>query len=74
MLILTHKTTIDMTKTGRNQSLKGALRELLSNYVSGRIPDRRWTWIMEVLDSDILTRAERLDYVTSINRTVPVGL
>ena len=63
-----------MTKAGRTRSLTSALRELLSNYVAGRIPDRRWNWIMEVLDSDVLTRAERLEYVVAINRTVPVAI
>ncbi len=60
-----------MAKAGKNKSLANALRELLSYYVAGRIPDRRWNWIMEVLDSGILTGAERLEYVTAVNRAVP---
>jgi len=63
-----------MVKAVKNRSLATALRELLSNYVSGRIPDRRWNWIMEVLDSGIMTGAERLEYVTAINQTVPVRI
>ena len=67
----TYKLYIDMAEARKNRSLAKALGELLSNYVTGRIPDRRWTWIMEVLDSGILTGAERLEYVTAVNRTVP---
>lgn len=44
-----------------------ALVELLENYVAGRISDRRWQRIMEVLDSDILNRQERLEYVANVN-------
>jgi len=66
-----NKTQIDMAKAGKNRILAKALRELLSNYVSGRIPDRRWAWIMEVLDSGMLTRAQRLEYVIAINQDLP---
>ncbi len=73
----THKLYIDMAKardmvkTRKSRNLAKALGELLSNYVTGRIPDRRWNWIMEVLDSGTLTGAQRLEYVTAVNRTVP---
>ena len=66
-----NKILIDMARAGKNRSLKKALGELLSNYVSGRIPDRRWNWIMEVLDSGLLTRAQRLEYVIAINQNLP---
>ena len=63
-----------MAKAVKNRSLTKALGELLFNYVAGRIPDRRWNWIMEVLDSGILTRAQRLEYVTAINQNLPARL
>jgi hypothetical protein len=47
-----------------------ALVELLENYVAGRISDRRWRRIMEVLDSGVLNRQERLEYVASLNQTM----
>ena len=61
-----------MAKEGRNKNLAKALSELLANYVSGRIPDRRWTWIMDVLDSGTLTGSERLEYVTQLNQKMPM--
>ena len=57
-----------MAKIGKNKNLAKALSELLANYISGRIPDRRWSWIMEVLDSGTLSGAERLEYVTQVNQ------
>ena len=62
-----NKKANDMAKK-KNRSLSKALSQLLANYVSGRIPDRRWRWIMEVLDSGMLTRREQLEYVTEVNR------
>jgi hypothetical protein len=62
-----------MAKIGKSKTLTKALSVLLSNYISGRIPDRRWNWIMEVLDSGTLTGAERLEYVTQINQRMLTG-
>jgi hypothetical protein len=50
--------------------MRTALAELLENYVAGRISDRRWQRIMEVLDSGILNRQERLEYVAHLNRGI----
>jgi hypothetical protein len=57
-----------MTRSER--SLSKALSQLLSAYLAGRIPDRKWRWIMDVLDSGRLSGTERLEYVTAINRTL----
>lgn len=62
-----------MTKsenTGSDRSLAKALSQLLSAYLAGLIPDRKWRWIMDVLDSGRLNGTERLEYVTAINRTL----
>jgi hypothetical protein len=61
-----------MTTTSKTRNLAKALSDLLANYIAGRIPDRQWRWIMEVLDSGTLTGAERLEYVTAINRSIPL--
>lgn len=61
---------IDMATTQKTRSLSQALSQLLTNYLAGLIPDRKWRWIMDVLDSGALSRAERLEYVTAVNRSV----
>ncbi|MFC2085730.1 hypothetical protein ACFLRO_00805 [Bacteroidota bacterium] len=60
-----------MEPKAKNTNLGKALAELLMNYMVGRIPERQWNWIMDVLDSETLTGTQRLEYVTAINRTVP---
>jgi len=59
-----------MPRKANIPGLKSALAELLANYVAGRISDRRWHRIMEVLDSGVLNRQERLEYVANLNRTL----
>jgi hypothetical protein len=50
--------------------MRTALTELLENYVAGRISDRRWQRIMDVLDSGILNGQERLEYVANLNKAI----
>lgn len=70
-LTLRHiNTRIDMATTEKGRTLAQALSQLLSNYIAGLIPDRRWRWIMEVLDSGQLTGPERLEYVRAVNRSI----
>lgn len=59
-----------MARKSNNQGRKTALAELLENYVMGRISDRRWQRIMEVLDSGNLKGKERLEYVAHLNQTL----
>ena len=59
-----------MLRRSNNPGMTTALVELLENYVAGRIPDSRWHRIMEVLDSGILNRQERLEYVANVNQAV----
>ncbi len=61
---------LDAQKSG---NLTSALAQLLTNYVAGRISDRRWRWIMDVLDSGRLSGSERLEYVAEINRGIPAA-
>ena len=62
-----------MTRSEMNRSdrsLSKALSQLLSAYLAGLIPDRKWRWIMDVLDSGRLSGTQRLEYVSAINRTI----
>ena len=59
-----------MARKSNTNGRRTALAELLENYVTGRISDSRWQRIMEVLDSGILNRQERLEYVADLNRTL----
>lgn len=59
-----------MARTSNHSVMRTALTELLENYVAGRISDRRWKRIMEVLDSGILNRQERMEYVASLNESI----
>ena len=59
-----------MARRQNTHGMTTALVELLENYVAGRISDRRWRRIMDVLDSGILSRQERLEYVANLNRTL----
>jgi len=59
-----------MARRSNSSVMRTALTELLENYVAGRIPDRRWQRIMEVLDSGMLNRQERLEYAANLNKTL----
>ena len=59
-----------MARRSNSSVMRTALTELLENYVAGRISDRRWQRIMEVLDSGILNGQERLEYVANLNKAI----
>ena len=59
-----------MARRSNTTGMRTALTELLENYVAGRISDRRWQRIMDVLDSGILNGQERLEYVANLNKAI----